>query len=390
MSLLAKLRPLLVALPFVLSLAGCASADDGADPDDDTSEVADNAEALKAESAVGGHAFGLGVDAPRAVTSPLFATLKARFVEGDSHLTSARQVFYLDGFDTAKLRAWVDGTKAGALEPVVALSVLREDAHGTHLPEVSRATYRSRFATLLEQFPDVRYWGVVNEPDLEVTGSAEERAAKAVLYYADAYRVLRTCQNAHKCAASVMLVAGEFAFQGGNPDRSESFWKAYADDMTKQVKSKDHPHGVLHRFPRLWSLHPYTDTSTGRPAGTSRFTAFLGAFEKDRSLPHGYFRAWLTESGGILHLGAGCSTSAGNINGRPARQFESAKIVFRLEDDSRVDRVYWWQFQQIVGHPWDSAMVDGEGVPRAAFCALTKQPLSACKGDPYATQCKPQ
>jgi hypothetical protein len=360
----------------ILTACAADTADDGDD------EVDDNAEALAAEAAIGGHAFGLGVDAPKAVASPLFATLKSGWIEGDARLSTARIVYYLDPTldNESKLRVWVDGVKAGGLQPVVAVSVL----HG-----VSRTDYRARFDRLLHDFPDVAYWGAVNEPDLEISGSSEERADAAAVFYADAYRVLRRCQNAGRCKGSVLLVAGEFAYQGGNPASSVAFWKKYADALKKQVKSAEHPNAPIHRFPRIWSFHPYTDTTSGKADGTHRFDAFLAGVEKDENLPNKHLRAWLTETGGILHHGDTCTTSVGNINGKPQAQYDGAKATFGLQKDTRVDRVYWWHFQQIIGHPWDSAMVDGEGVPRGSFCALTRQPLAACKGDPWATQCKP-
>lgn len=376
---------------FASLSAGCIAGSD--DSSDDDEEVADNEDALRAEAAIGGHAFGLGVDAPTAVTSPLFAKLKAAWKEGDSKLSTARIVFYLDDahYDKNKLRAWVDGVKAGGLQPVVALSVLREDASGKHLDPVGRATYRARFADLLTSFPDVAYWGAVNEPDLELTGDSGARAHDAAVYYADAYRTLRRCQNAGHCKGSVLLVAGEFSYQGGNPRKSEAFWRDYASAMSDLVQKKK-----VHRFPRIWSLHPYMDTIDGELGGTDRFDAFLEGVEEDEHLARGHLRAWMTETGGILHEGSKCSTSGGDLNGHPKKQYDGAKSVFAMQKKGRVDRVFWWQFQQIPkspvlpnGHPWDSAMADATGTPRAAFCALTKQPLAACKGDAYAFQCQP-
>src|SRR6185369_13171232 len=161
-------KRILVLLLASLAWLGCAGEPDGTDGGDDDAEVADDAEALKAESAIGGHAFGLGVDAPKAVTSPLWSTLVAKWRDGDASLRTARNVFYLaDGmYDPAKLRAWVDGVKAGGLEPMVGVSVLRHNDKGDKIQPVSRATFRARFHDLLLAFPDVPYWGVVNEPDL--------------------------------------------------------------------------------------------------------------------------------------------------------------------------------------------------------------------------------
>src|SRR5206468_1399832 len=109
----------------------------------------------------------------------------------------------------------------------------------------------------------------------------------------------------------------------------------------------------------------------GKLAGTDRFDAFLTGLEKERKQPKGHFRAWMTETGGILHLGGGCATSAGNINGHPQKQYNGARASYAMQRDGRVDRVFWWQFQQIPkspvlpdGHPWDSAMVDATGTPR--------------------------
>lgn len=375
---------------------GCAFDTDGIDEEDEEGEgeIADSEDALRAEragGAIGGQAFGLGVDAPAAVASPHYATLRERLTAGNAKLSTARTVFYLDGphYDLDKLRAWVDGVKAGGMEPVVALSVIRKDAQGNDLPALPRSTYRARVATLLRAFPDVPYWGPVNEPDLDFDGDSAARAKKAVLYYVDAYRKLRACQAAKKCPGSVMLVAGEFSYQGGSPDSSVRFWDMYADEMAKRVKSRARPNAPIHRFPRIWSFHPYTDASSGKLGGTKRFDRFLDRIEDERNLPSRHLRGWITETGGILHLGDRCSTSAGNINGNTQKQYDGASTLFAMLRHPRFDRVYWWHWKQSPGHPWDSAMVDGNGVPRPAFCALTKQPLSACTGDPWATQCKP-
>jgi hypothetical protein len=50
-----------------------------------------------------------------------------------------------------------------------------------------------------------------------------------------------------------------------------------------------------------------------------------------------------------------------------------------MASKSRVDRIYWWDFQQIPcasGGDWDSSLVDWNGLPRPAFYALTNVAFS--------------
>ena len=94
-----------------MSNAGCVLEEDLGEEEDE--EVADNEEALKAEGAIGGHAFGLGVDADKAMASPTFATLKAKFRAGDAKLSSARIVFYLNEHDVVSVLR-----ERGALPPI--------------------------------------------------------------------------------------------------------------------------------------------------------------------------------------------------------------------------------------------------------------------------------
>jgi hypothetical protein len=376
-----NLRALAVMAGLALGLAVTGCSGDAGDMSDDDVDASE--EAL---TSAGDNAFGLGTDAPTAVASPNFKTLQSKWRDKDWSLRTARTVFYvgLNGkpMDTAPLHAWVNAVAAAGLEPMVGVSVLTRFEE-PHLAPVKRPEFRARFQTLLHEFPEVRYWGVVNEPDLELTGSATQRADEAVDYFTDGYKVLRKCKQQQICASKVSLVAGEFSYQGGNPAKSEAFWNRYGKAMLKAYKDKD-----VRVFPKVWAFHPYTDVSGANTKGTDRFDAFLADLEKDAKLGKNSLRAWLTETGTILHLGDRCSTSAGDLNKHPNAQLEGARTTFKINNPGRVDRIYWWQYKQVAGHPWDSAMVDANDVPRPAFCGLTKQAVGACKGENAATQCK--
>ncbi len=371
-------------------LAEALSADDDADADadeygDDTSDTATSEDEL---SNVNKQAFGLGVDAPAVIASPLYAGLRANWKDGTTALRTARTVFYVsngDGkLDTTGLRTWVDAVKAGGLEPVVGVSVMR---HGT--TPVGHKTFRARFWKLLRQFPDVKSWGVVNEPDLELHG-VDDKPAAAAKYFVDGSQVYRKCRIKRKCTATIRLIAGEFSYQG--EVNSVPFWRAYGQEMLNQVKTKK-----LRTLPATWAFHPYADTTGATNAGTKQFTAFLDDLEKSAKQPKGTFRVWLTETGTILERGqAGaetCDLKGVNPNGKPDLQYRGGKETYALIKMARVDRVYWWQ--GIQGSPewggrWDSALADYAQTPRPAYCGLTKQPLAACTGATSGRHCAPR
>jgi hypothetical protein len=366
-------------------LAEALSTDDDVDAeegDDSSGETGISEDEL---AGGGNKAFGLGVDAPAVIGSPLYAGLRANWKEGAWSMRTARTVFYVsngDGkLDTTGLRTWVDAVKGAGLEPVVGVSVMR---HGK--TPVGHKTFRARFWKLLRQFPEVKAWGVVNEPDLELH-DVDDKPAAAAKYFVDGSQTLRKCRVKKKCTASIRLIAGEFSYQGES--NSGPFWKAYGEAMQQEVKTRK-----LRSLPRLWAFHPYADTTGATTSGTKLFSAFLDDLEKDAKLPKGTFRVWLTETGTILERGqAGaetCDLKGVNPNDKPDLQYRGGKETYALAKMARVDRVYWWQ--GIQGSPdwggrWDSALADFAHTPRPAYCGLTKQPLAACGGEAHGRHC---
>ncbi len=378
-------------------LAEALSADDASDdPEADTDDTGESEDALSMGDK---KMFGLGVDAPAMITSPLYPKLHASWRQGAYSLQTARIVFYADShgvYDPAKLRTWVDAVKGAGLEPVVGVSVMRNKLNPAtnqdeRISPLPHKTFRARFWKLIRQFPEVKAWGVVNEPDLELHGVTDKEADGAV-YYVDGAVTLRRCQIKKKCAKGVELIAGEFSYQGDA--NSLPFWKRYGDEILTHVKSKAHPNGKLRGLPRLWAFHPYADTTDGTAHGTRAFSSFLGDLEAKANVPSGTLRVWLTETGTLLEHGGGgkvtCGMSGLNPNGRADLQFRGAQAVFSMTSISRVDRIYWWQaIQAGPGWPgiWDSAMADSNQAPRASYCALTKQPASACTGGTMSRHC---
>ncbi|WP_437935267.1 hypothetical protein [Sorangium sp. So ce341] len=318
---------------------------------------------------------------------PPLETLRADWKEnndGDKwSLRSARTIFHLS-YDHKKtkvglLKRWIEAVKnAGIDEPYVTISVLPDYSDNTKIP-VTVDEFSKGFKKLLHNFstrrdPKIIRWGIVNEPDRDLPGDGPEQARIYVDYYIEAHNVLRQCKKDRKCSDNVMLIAGEFASQ------STKTWKRVARQMAKAIDDRR-----LRRFPRIWALHAYRDTIEGNARVTKRFSNFLRDWETKSALDKFALRAWITESGTILHSGRGCTS----LNDDPRAQYRGASTVFNMNGGannkelvSRVDRIYWWNFRQsawpqnnngdkLEGHAWDSALVDYHGFKRPSYCALT-------------------
>jgi hypothetical protein len=359
--------------------------------------------------------FGLGVDAVSSAiaSTALYAELKSDWKSSQGHsLQSARRVFGIDGTDgnpdnanvkllvesnqesasawasaakngLAGLTTWVDGVKNAGLMPIVAIAVSRFDKclekniteNWKSCPKgekqawtsIDHDRFKDRFLWLLENYPDVRAWGFINEPD-----AAGFAAEDAVDYYVDGATVLEKRQH-DKESKGVSLFAGEFAFVD-SVQESTKYWNSFGAKLIESVKANKLG------FPRFWGMHPYKDTTGTKTKsgvrfdtdGTSAYLEFLARLEKQANLKEDTLRAWLTETGTMLEWNVGvCADSRDN-----EAQFGGAHQIYTLAAMSRVDRVYWWQFEQVTcdwGGAWDSSMVDWNGLPRPAFYALTKK-----------------
>jgi hypothetical protein len=333
-----------------------------------------------------GKMFGLGVDVPRATSSPLYAQLKDKWKMGSYSLGAVRRVYYVQGDQTAEGKntdAWLAG--AGGLQPTMGLSIK------TNRILTSHPLFRARFWRLLQKYKQVPQWGVTNEPDLEIPRD-EQWAKEAVEYFIDGAQTLRRCLRKAKCSRTVRVIAGEFSYQGDV--KSKPYWEKYGAMMLRNVKTATNPKGRLKALPKTWGFHPYYDTTQGVTTGTRSLSSFLGKLEKDPDshVKKGALRLWLTETGTLLeHGGATRLTCTTAILGKPDLQRKGGSAVYALAKLGRVDRVYWWQFQQAdPGWPgrWDSAMIDNTGKPRASFCALAGD-AAGCDGYAYSKNCPP-
>jgi hypothetical protein len=172
---------------------------------------------------------------------------------------------------------------------------------------------------------------------------------------------------------------------GGQLKFSEKYWTEYTDRVFDEYKARH-----LAQIPRIWGFHPYWDTTRGNTAGTDRLGAVLGALEVKAHLAKDALKLWLTETGTMLEWGQDDSTLCDADSGDPKAQYDGARAVYALAANPRVERVYWWQFEQGAcdwGGYWDSGMVDWNGAPRPAFCALANLPESQCTGMDVSRDC---
>jgi len=340
----------------------------------------------QAQTRAPGKMFGLGVDVQKATASPLYPMLVDKWKMGAYSLGAFRRVYYVQADQAGEYKntdAWLAG--GANLQPAMGLSIRKDRILTSH------RLLRARFWRLLQKYKQVKQWGVTNEPELEIPRD-DQWAREAVNYFIDGAQTLRRCLRKKLCSRDVRLLAGEFSYQ--SEVKSKPLWEKYGAEMFRNIKTASNQKGRLRALPKTWGFHPYRDTTWGVTSGTRALSAFLGKLEKNPEghVKKGALRLWLTETGTLLEYGNARGTRCfPNVDGKADAQRKGAAAVYALAKLGRVDRVYWWQFQEAEdawGGIWDSAMIDNTGTPRASFCALAGD-AAGCGGKVSPKHCPP-
>ena len=177
--------------------------------------------------------------------------------------------------------------------------------------------------------------------------------------------------------------------QGASPELTASYWRALrrecrsctilaADmvDTPTMAKWIKRFRRVSRREPQFWGLHNYVDANTFRSTGTR---GILKATKGE---------VWLTETGGVVerHNASKISFATGTDHAAQAVRYIFGRLV---PLNRRIRRVYLYNWRATPGATtWDSALLNADGTPRAAYTALREQ-LARYAATPQRNAAKP-
>jgi polysaccharide biosynthesis protein PslG len=224
--------------------------------------------------------------------------------------------WYKDPYTLSTTDAWIAAVRAAHMNPLVAFN-RHWRRHGKRAPSLK--AYKKSFKLFRQRYPDVREFSAWNEPNAKEQ-PFYRKPALAARYFNAMRSACRRCT----------VIAGDV-----NDGKNMVSWvNAYRRKV---------------RGAKIWALHNYKDTTAYR--GTTR--VFLNLVRGP---------VWLTETGGLKNRGG--------LKG----QAKSVRRTFKLARTyRRVKRIYFYQWQHVPGHNWDSAFVTSKGKRRPAYFALRSE-----------------
>jgi hypothetical protein len=281
--------------------------------------------AFMASSPPPANAFAIGVSTenPASFSNPAWQSLgirRTRYVAAWNAAQVANERKPLDAF----LRT----ARAQGIEVLVAFS----RAAGSQCPAKpcsapSVARYTRAFKAFHRRYPGVKLiqpWNEVNNP----TQPTWKRPDLAAAYY---NAVKGACPNCTVLAADLQDV-GNFS--------------SYVRRFLRAV------HG---RKPQLWGLHNYTSINRFRDDGTKLAL---------RMLPG---KIWLTETGGIYTFRSSKGVVVFPASANRSARATSYMLRLTLRYQSRLPRLYIYQWDADPTGHFDAGLVDATGKPRPAY-----------------------
>ena len=273
---------------------------------------------------------GVADQNPAVFSDPLFDRLRVRRSRNFPAWNVA-----LSSRQAAGLDAWLDGARAGRVEPLISFSQSvgsRCPRKPCKLPTVRE--YTRAFRAFRRRWPFVKVISPWNEANhrSQPTFKNPKRAAQ---YYNVVRKYCRGCK----------IVAAD-VIDETNMERWLRTFRRYA------------------RSPRLWGLHNYRDTNPRRGqrlGGTARLLRAVRG------------QVWLTETGGLARfvLPGGRTLFPYSLS----RQNRAVKRMFSLAKRyrSRVKRLYIYNwFGQPRSQRFDAGLVNPTGTPRPAYSTVRR------------------
>jgi hypothetical protein len=243
--------------------------------------------------------------------------------------------------EPARVNAWLAAAQARGLVPLVAFERGTAQTCPAACVEPTSGEYADAFRAFRARWPAVHEFTPWNEPNHPAQPTARHPATAAG--YHDQLRLL--CPD---CT----VVAGDLVDNAS----MKSYFRAYA--------------AALRTPAQVWGIHSYGDVTYDRPP-------YTGWLIDQVATP-----VWMTETGGIVRLGApGAETLPYDL----ARAAASIDRVFALADAhrDRIARVYLYQWQALPGDDFDAGLIAPEGTARPSLARLQAH-LGVASGAPGA------
>lgn len=199
----------------------------------------------------------------------------------------------------------------------------------------------------------IRYWGVLNEPNLAWPDVTDARAEKLASYYS----ALVGYVGASKVVGPDFFDVNTWT---GTGLQSSATVTSRLSDWVSAYRQKGGGFGVAA------TLHPYGAISRMNPASV---VAYLSALPSNTPV-------WLTEAGATRQT-HGNLTYVDGVPVDDSAQDRQVQYLLQVLSGLRtgtrsVQRIYYYSF--IGSSTWDSGLVDGYGIPRPSwytFCAYS-------------------
>jgi hypothetical protein len=292
-------------------------------------------------AASAGPRLGVSDQLASTFSSPLYAPL---------HLTMARYIAPWDVMsrpaDRAQLVAWVTAAQLAHQRILVAFEVSHTRGHQRKLP--SRAAYTKAIAKFHRAYPqikEVQPWNEVNRQQHSAGGG---------------YLVGQPTWRNPK-AAAVYYMAARKVFRGDRVTGLDILDQADVRPAVRYIKKFLH---YAHPRPRYWGFHNYSDTNRFSSQRTKALLKATGSGE-----------VWLTETGGIVHLG----------NSFPYNTKRAAKALgcmFTIAKSSRrITRLYIYQFNGVAkggDNAFDAGLLNANQTARPGYSVVKHRKAGRC------------
>jgi hypothetical protein len=281
---------------------------------------------------------GISDQQPATFSNPLFAPLK---------FTTARYITSYDVMDHPQSRTaltqWIAAAQGAKQRVLISFEHSYQGAKAKKAPSVAAYTKAiKKFHAAFPSVKDISPWNEVNRKIFK-SGTTYQgqpiwnNPKRAAQYYMAAYKVFK---GARIIALDVLDQA------------NVASTVRYVQKFRRYAKPT----------PKRWGIHPYSDNNR---FSTKRTKALLKATVRGE--------VWLTESGGIVKLGASFPYSPTRAAKALGCMFTGAKL------SKRITRVYQYQF---LGSPplarFDAGLLNPNGTKRPGYDVVLKRKASKC------------
>jgi hypothetical protein len=240
-------------------------------------------------------------------------------------------------YSLAKATAWIKAAEAAHQQVLVAF--YHSEYTPTQMPSV--AVYERDVQRFVKLFPKVRQyqpWDEANRGNVPHLFSSPSAVAAAKYYQA----LERVC---HGCTIVGLDVLDQ-DYVGPT--------LGYIEEFKREV------YRLKTVMPTLWGLHNYSDTNRFSSGRTRAILAILPG------------QVWLTETGGIVKLGASFPNKHGSGLARAAR---ALKFMFAIASSfPKIKRLYIFQWSGAAASArFDAGLVDVHGKPRPGYVVVCRQ-----------------